>query len=70
MSNEMAEPNNAALLDARRRATGESSKLLDSIIQGTNCEDIVPEEIRSPYNAYHSYQQSTVMKSTDCEKGS
>ncbi len=43
MSNEMAEPNNAALLDARRRATGESSKLLDSIIQGTNCEETAHE---------------------------
>lgn len=40
MSTETAEPNNAALLNARRGATGENSKLLDSIIQGTNCEEI------------------------------
>lgn len=33
----MADANQAALLDARRRA-GSSSQMLDSIIQGSNCE--------------------------------
>lgn len=33
----MADANQAALFDARRRA-GSSSQMLDSIIQGSNCE--------------------------------
>ena len=33
-----AEINDAALLDARRRASGASNQLLDKIIEGSNCE--------------------------------
>ena len=37
-----AQPNNAALFDARRRQQGSSSQLLDSIASGSNCTASCP----------------------------
>jgi hypothetical protein len=37
-----AQPNNAALYDARRRQQGSSSQLLDSIASGSNCTASCP----------------------------
>ena len=42
ISTEAAEPNNAALLDARRRTTGSTTQFLENIVQGSNCMRMTP----------------------------
>jgi hypothetical protein len=41
-----AEPNNAALYDARRRQQGSSSQVLDNIVSGSNCASSCPQSRR------------------------
>ena len=44
-TNDPNNPNNAALMDARRRV-GAGGQLLDSIVQGSNCKASCREETR------------------------
>lgn len=76
MSN--AEPNNAALYDARRRQTGSGSQVLDNIVSGSNCTSCVLISMCSRNGARTptghvlicNPLQSTETKSTACANAS
>ena len=51
-----AEPNNAALFDARRRQTNSGSEMIENIVAGSNCM-AVPSQTLAPalhYDVFNS----------------